>query len=888
MPEPAKIGAEKGTIMHVSGWMTAAVLSIFVAAPLHAQQQGDSAETDAETILVSATGRRAYLEHSPDAATVLNSPMLGASGVTDLRDVERLTPSLQATSGQSAATGTAFAIRGATTAGDNPGFEPAVGIYIDGVLRSRAGMALGDLPPLDRVEVLRGPQGTLFGRNATAGAIAVFTAPPEFRWRGYGEAQLGNYGLFALHAGATGPVGDTLALRLDGGLRRRDGYISDANSRRTINDLDRWNVRGQALFDSGNIRFRLIGDYAETQEQCCGVAIVSRGAFAPAIDAIAAGQGLVGIHDGPAQDRVQGVSPMRDYGERVGDGGISGQLDWELGAATLTSVTAWRDWRVTRNQDIDYSGIDRAYRDGFTSDVRDFTQEVRLRGSTAGGGLDWLIGGFFLDQRLRETDTVRLGRDGDRYVDAVLAGQLGAPPPQGIGIPAQFYGSYAVPTLTEVGAALQGLAPLPPGAVPLFGQLLYLQSPTLQAAAPPGSALFDYLNSPLAGSAAGQGNQDDRYRVDTRAVALFTHDIVHLTDQLSLTLGLRWDHETKRMTARIANDTGGCAFFTDADPRAALYRQAIRAADPDLYEGLFLLACNPAVNTEFNGDYADRRSDARLSGTVRIAWQADPRLLLYAGFSRGVKSGGYNLDQSGFDTAVLGGNGAQASDLGFGPEHADAWEVGIKFSPSPAIMVNLAGYVMDIHDAQALAFGGTSFSVLNVDSETAKGVEAEAILRPVPAVSLRLGYAWMDIRYDDENDFSGTPLTGLEGARVLNQPPHVVTIAASWSPPLGATMHALVHVDTRYQSAVEIDGYDRFTGRGVVRNPAYALVNARIGIGRDDGRWSVSLFVENLFDTYYHVTGLAIPEQPGAYAGFPGPPRFWGIALRSEFMGSRP
>ncbi|MBA15486.1 MAG: TonB-dependent receptor [Sphingomonas sp.] len=869
--------------MRVIGWAMVAAMPLFVAAPLHAQQRDDPAETDAETILVSATGRRAYLEHLPDAATVLNSPMLGASGVTDLRDVERLTPSLQATSGQSSATGTAFAIRGVTTAGDNPGFEPAVGIYIDGVLRSRAGTALGDLPPLERVEVLRGPQGTLFGRNTTAGAIAVFTAQPEFRWGGHGEVQFGNYDLFAARAGVTGPVSDTLALRIDAGRRRRDGYIRDANSDRAINDLDRWNLRGQALFVSGPLRFRLIGEYAETREQCCGVARVSGGAFAPAIDAISAGQGLVGIHDGPASDRAEAVSPGRDYGERVRDGGISGQLNWDLGGATLTSITAWRDWRVTRNQDIDYSGIDRAYRDGFSSEIRDFTQEVRLQGAAAGGAIDWLIGGFFLDQRLRETDTVRLGSDGNRYVDAVLASQLGAPPPQGIGIPAQFYGSYPVPTLTEVGAALQGLAPLPPGAMPLFGQLLYLQSPALQAAAPPGSALFDYLNSPLAGSVAGQGNQDDRYRVDTRAIALFTHDIVHLTDHVSLTLGLRWDHERKRMTARVANDTGGCAFFTDADPRAALYRQAIRAADPDLYEGLFLLACNPAVNTEFNGDYADRRSDDRVSGTARLAWQADPRLLLYAGFSRGVKSGGYNLDQSGFDTAVLGGNGPQASDLAFGPEHVDAWEAGIKISPSPAFAFNLAAYVMDIHDAQALVFGGTSFSVLNVDSETAKGVEAEAILRPAPALSLRLGYAWMDTRYDEENDFSGTPLAGLEGARVLNQPAQVVTVAASWRPSLGGTLRGLLHIDTRYQSAVEIDGYDRLTGRGVVRNPAYALVNARIGIGSDDGRWGIALLVENLTDTYYHVTGLAIPEQPGAYAGFPGPPRFWGVALRSGF-----
>ncbi|WP_206518571.1 TonB-dependent receptor [Stakelama tenebrarum] len=833
--------------------------------------------------MVSVTGRATPLEDLPAAVTVLVPLETERAGIVDVRGLERLVPSFQGTSGQSDAVGTFLSIRGITTASDNPGFEPAVGVYIDGVLRSRAGAALGDLPQLEHIELLRGPQGTLFGRNTTAGAISVFTVPPEFDWGGYGEVRFGNYNLFAAQTGLTGPVSDSVALRIDAGRRRRDGYVTDPNADRAFNDVDRWSLRGQALVESGAFRLRLIGDYSESDEQCCGVAIVSRGDFADAIDAIAAGQGLVDVYDGPASDRVQPASPARGYGERVRDGGVSSQVDWDLGDASLTTITAWRDWRVLRDQDVDYSGADRAYREDYRVRLRDFTQEVRLNGKAWDGRLDWLVGGFFLDQRLRHRDTIRLGADADAFVDAALGGQLAAPPPDGIGVPAQFYGSYPVPSLDQVGAALQGIAPLPSGSVPLFGQLLWLQSPALQAAAPPGSALFAYLNSPLAGSAEGQGNSGNRYHVDTRAFALFTHNIIALNDSVSLTLGMRWNRETKRLDARVLNDTAGCDFFTGADPRAAIYRDAIRAADPGLFEGLFLLACNPAVNSEFNGAYSDRRGESRLSGTARLAWRADPGLLLYAAYSRGTKSGGYNLDQSGFDSVVLGGDGAQARDLAFDSEHVDAWEVGAKVAPAPGVTINLAGYVMDIADAQDVVFTGRNFSVLNVAGKTAKGIEAEAMLRPARALSLRLGYAWMDSRYDGDNDFAGTPLAGMAGERVLNQPAHVATVAADWQPELGGGLHGLFHIDARYQSAVEIDGYDRLAGRGVVRNPGYALVNARIGIGGVDGTWQAALFVENLTDQYYHVTGLSVPEQPGAYAGFPGPPRFWGVTLRAGF-----
>ena len=143
-------------------------------------------------IVVTATRRNETVQSVPIAITAVGGELLENAGVQDIRGLEQLAPSVQTSTGQSSANGTTVYIRGITTAGDNPGFEPAVGIFIDGVYRARAGIAVAELPELERVEVLRGPQGTLFGRNTSAGALSIFTAQPQFDFGGYGELTYGN------------------------------------------------------------------------------------------------------------------------------------------------------------------------------------------------------------------------------------------------------------------------------------------------------------------------------------------------------------------------------------------------------------------------------------------------------------------------------------------------------------------------------------------------------------------------------------------------------------------------------------------------------------------------------------------------------------------------
>jgi iron complex outermembrane receptor protein len=870
--------------------LAATALTLCTATPAFAQDRTAPASADdgqiqdyksANDIVVTATRRNETVQDVPIAVTAIGPELLEEAGVDNVRDLEQLAPSLQSSTGQSSATGTTIYIRGITTGGDNPGFEPAVGVFIDGVFRARAGVAVSELPELERVEVLRGPQGTLFGRNTSAGALSVFTAQPQFETHGYVEGMYGNYNAYGVKGAITGPVSQSIALRLDAGYRKRNGYIRDANSDRSINNIDRWNVRGQALLDSGDVTFRLIGDYYQTDEQCCGAVSGVRGSLAPAIQAVAASRGRIGLYTGAPSDRVQAMSPNRDYGERVRDWGLSGELNWDLGAAKLTSITAYRDWRVLRNQDIDFSGIDRAYRDGYRSALQDFTQEVRLQGSALGGTLDWLVGGFYLKETNDLRDTVRFGQDANAYVDTIFSGS---------GF--QLFGSFGVPTLPQLGASLVGGPALPATVRPLLGQLLYLQNPfiapgvRLQQAAAANPALFALLTTPLPGNSAGQGNNNDDFRVKTNALALFTHNIINVTDQLSITLGARWNHESKDMTASINNNTGGCSTFYNTSVATQTYLALLRGAlGTTNYNNLFLLSCNPAVNTEFNGNYTDSFTDNEITGTAKIAYKISPRLLAYASYDHGYKSGGYNLDQATFDSRLLGGNGAQGSDLRFGAETVDAYELGFKASPSREFTLNVAAFYQDFYNLQSLVFAGNNFVVQNVPKSVSKGVELESTIRPSRDLTFQLGYSWISARYAASNNFTGTPLAGQEGRQFNNQPEHTVTVAATWTPPLTNGIDGLLHVDMRYNSEVNIPSGnpDPVTGRTALYNQGYPLIGASVGVKSANGRWKGEFFVENLTNQFYYITGFAVPEQTGNYAGYPGYPRFFGARVRVGF-----
>lgn len=852
---------------------TASAIALAVSSPAFAQEssQSDStatseAVTDDGEIVVTAQGRTQVAQDVPVAVAVVDAALIENAGISDVRGLRQLTPSLQTTTGQSSATGVVLSIRGIGTAGDNPGFEPAVGVFIDGVFRARAGLALADLPELERVEVLRGPQGTLFGRNTSAGALNIITARPKMEFGGYAEGSYGNYNEIELKGGLNVPVGEGFALRADGGYHKRDGFATDVNTGRRFNNLDRWFARGQALYENADLTIRVIGDYAETDEQCCIAIQTQVGRTGAAVNGLSALAGRVGIiaNNDPANRRVA-VTPGRDYGERVRDWGVSAEINYGFGDISLTSVTAYRDWQARRNQDIDFSGLDRAYRDNYRTGMTDFTQELRLQGTAWEGKLDWLVGGFYLNETLTLNDRIRLGTQANQYVDALFAAGTGCGP-----------GGACLSPLAPNGFQLFGSQPA--AAVPFFGAALALNPAfaPLVATAPAQFGPTAFLPTMV-----GAGQNNDAWRVKTQGFGIFTHNIVNFTDQLSLTVGARYNRETKKLTANLNATNPPCSALLPGGS-SGVFGAAFQAASPgttpatESLRDLRLLVCNPVVNPQFNGAYADERSEDEITGTARLAFKVNEDVLLFGAYSHGYKSGGYNLDRGGFLSTYFGGPGPRIEQIRFGKETVDAYELGLKTNFSRAFQLNVTGFYQDFNGYQNLRFEGSSFVTRQYDEVISKGVEIESVIRPHRDFTVNLAYTRLSAVVHDPVNAPDD-----DNRQLTNQPKNVVTASATWTPRISGDVGALFHVDARLNS--DANTINDIRGARATTNDSYVLVNARVGLDFMDGRFGVEAYVENLTNTYFNITSFPVPEQTGTFAVYPGTPRFYGVKAKVRF-----
>jgi iron complex outermembrane recepter protein len=337
---------------------TASGLALALGAALPALAQSDA--TVAE-LVVTAQKREQNLQDVPVVVTTLPQRQLQDAGVRDIKDLQVLAPGLSVTSSTSEAQ-TSARIRGVGTIGDNPGLESSVGTVVDGVYRARSGVAFGDLGELERVEILKGPQGTLFGKNTSAGVINVLTREPSFTFGADGELTFGNHGARGVAASVTGPIaGDVMAGRLYAAKRERDGFATvrtGAGPRTRTDDTDQnyYTVRGQLLIEPGaEFRVKVLADYSDRDEHCCVNFVTVPGPTAAIIDALAADAGLLR----PANPFSRVTYANRDMGSKITDKGVSAQVDWDVSPdVSLTSITAFREWRAENGSDIDFSSAD--------------------------------------------------------------------------------------------------------------------------------------------------------------------------------------------------------------------------------------------------------------------------------------------------------------------------------------------------------------------------------------------------------------------------------------------------------------------------------------------------------------------------------------------------
>lgn len=887
------------------------------ADPAAAVQADETQDVD---IVVTAQGREQVLADVPIAISAVTAQSLANSGANDIRQLNQLVPSLLVSSTGSEANGSAR-IRGIGTVGDNPGLESSVAVIIDGVYRSRSGIGLNELGEIDRIEVQRGPQGTLGGRNASAGVISIFSKKPSFDFGATGEATYGNYNFVRVGAGIDIPLSDTIATRVDGVYVSRDGFYRDPANNTDVNDRNRYFIRAQALYQpSADFSFRLIGDFTHREEKCCAATYVGptvnpyigdlNNLSSPLAPLQTTGNNIINVlRDlgqnvaafNPGYSRNISTTPGRSFAGVTEDKGISGEINWNFGDVKLTSITAYRDYSSAQGSDTDYSSVDILYRaaDGNSRrQFRTFSQELRLQGSLFDDKLDWLVGGYFANEDLTVTDNLRFGNQYGRFATCRIISGGG------------LAGLYS-PTNPSCVAPGVGPATLA-GATGASGADIVA-----------GFATLDGLNN--------RGTTLDRYTQNSRNYAAFTHNILHITSNLDLTIGARYTSENKRFTAAFGNDNTACttlqATLLDdlASPNATA--RALAGA-------LIGLGCQGNSSAELNGvGINSRRSEGQWSGTANLSWKPIDDLLLYGSFSRGYKAGGFNLDRSALKSPIatfasLGGAQALVNNLQFDPEIVNAYEIGAKYGTGP-LTITVAAFRQEFSNFQLNTFNGTVFLVQSINGCTSslaggdrdtsaatgacpagnvsygvlsQGVEFEGSLVPTRDVHIGLGLTYQSTKYRQNlvGSKAGAALDPalrkLPGDNLSNAPEITATASLAWTPPIGGTgLSGLFYVDSRLTGDYNT-GSDLFPQK---EQDGFVLVNGRIGLRGPKEQWSIEFWVQNLLDKDYAQVAFNSPFQAGTtsapfvdpqypggrqiFSQFLAEPRTFGVTVRGKF-----
>jgi outer membrane receptor protein involved in Fe transport len=832
-----------------------------------------------DDIIVTAQKREQNLQDVPIVVTSLSAETLQDAGVRDIKDLQILTPGMTVTSTSSEASTTAR-IRGVGTVGDNPGLESSVGVVIDGVYRSRNSVGFGDLGEMARIEVLKGPQGTLFGKNTSAGVINIITEAPSFTPEFGGELTFGNYGAMAASGSVSGPINDTLAFRLYAGRRVRDGFMTidtGDGPRPEVDDnnQDFGTVRGQLLWlPSDNVSFRLIGDFSRRDEYCCiGTQIRTANTY-PFIDGLSNGTGqrppAAGF--GPLPFLRTGYANRSSYQE-VTDRGVSLETNIDIPGinGALTSVTSWREWESTLAQDVDYTGADIAYRvnDGqYGFDVANLTQEIRLAGAT--DNLDWLIGLFATSEEIGRGDTWYFGSDYTPFLSFLLSASLNAANPA-LPISPNTIGCYTRP------GQISGLAPATVGFAQCLGS---------GGAAGGGGAGFT----------VGQGFRD-YYDQDSTSFAIFTNNTWSVTEQFDITLGLRYTLDDKSLQGLQTNVNGNGNACSAALGNSAAIGAVLGASTSSLL-GRF---CLPWSNSAYNNrGVSESFDDGELSGTIKAAFRLNPSILTYVSYARGYKSFGYNLDR------VQTGITPNAS-LFFPSEVVDSYEAGLKMTLlDRTLLLNATYFDQTFENFQLNTFLGTAFVVESIPELTSRGVDADMVwFTPVEGLSFQGGVTYTDAQYgvftaaDLSSPGNFAQLSLLPGARASFAPEWSATGSVNFDRSVGNGLRIGFSLAAKYMG-------DYNTGSDLLPyklQEAFTTMNGRFLIGTEDERWTAEFWVQNLTDEDYIQVAYNAPLQGSAfqstlqpngtffnpaldsqtYDAFLGQPRTYGATLRFKY-----
>ena len=809
------------------------------SAGVQADTRADADSDVVPEVTVTARHREESLQDVPLSVQAISGQTLELKNTVTLSDITAQTPGLFDQIGNPR--NTSIAIRGVgvtSSAGD--GLDNMVGVYFDGVYQGRPGMALQDLIDIDSFEVLRGPQGTLFGRNTEAGALNITTQKPTFTQSETIELTSGNYSFDQVKLILNGPITDSIAYRTvlfgtysDGWLPNHNApafataaadegiYAPTATSENRLNSQGRYGIRQKFLINaSDNLTLLLSGDWEREDDSTLAGSTELTQLFGPGswglnvttaqqtkvtegLNALANLRGFGGV-----QNWIPTVDPNTDIGnslERIHTTNSGGSItaDYKLGSATVTSITAGRAWYFFPPQDSDDSPLDIYYNAAISHDTQ-WSEELRLT-STDKGPIDWQTGFYFFYQDL---------------TDHFIVHQFGA------------------------------------DVIPLYNALI-------NYGAVSGTPIATSLIPQLTGSQIIENTH-----VQDHNEAVYGQGTWHITRDFSLTGGLRFTHDEK---------SGGSPVDLSNLP-AASRNAAITA-------GAAATLANYGVNGSTSGYplYA-RVGNNNVSGTVSLAYKVTPDVLAYATFSNGYQAAALNLNavvKTGIPAVV-------------NPSTTDNYEIGIKTTLlDQRLTFNIDAYQETLYGYQTtyaqIEPNGTILRyVANAGNVRSRGLEWDLTAAPGGGVQLDFDGSWNDAIFLWAPSVApppevSTPTYDATGKAAPDAPKVTLSLTPSWSHRIGE--HESFYTYAQYSFSSSFNSATNLSAYSIV--PSQFNLNLRAGLQLDDGKYDVSLYANNATDqrNIYSRGVLSIPTTSIYLAESQSlaPPVTYGITVRAKF-----
>ncbi|HEX7819186.1 MAG TPA: TonB-dependent receptor [Sphingobium sp.] len=737
-----------------------------------------------DDIVVTAQKRSENVRDVPLAISAFGGETLAKSNVVQLYDLQRLAPSLRVDLG-ARADKLRIVIRGVGSSGGTA-IEPSVATFLDGVYIPREGATTSAYLDIEAIEVLRGPQGTLFGRNASVGAINLRSAEPGNSMDGRLTAEYGTGERYKLDSFINLPVNDKLSLRFAAMGEIFNGlYINRADGNRVggVNTLSVRTSAKLALTDRLTDVLRIAYSSKQGNDINNMYALLPDSFPAGGLATYLARFATIGSRDIDLNPFDRKVNEF--INDRLDDTRFSAtnKLSWESASGfTVNLISAYQDWRNRQTGNYILSTQTQSMIQFGQADSESHSEELQLISpkDLLAGHLSFVGGLYYSHEKLRIGEAFQFKSD---LCNLVLR---------------------ANPLYTSCLAGTNGLA------------------------------------------------TNAQFHQKTDSIAAYGQATIHLVPAVDLTLGARWSQDKKT---------------------ALLDQQAIIAAGA-------LLVASETVPLTLKEDRPTYRAS--------LSWKPSDKALLFASYTTGFKSGGFN---SATSNVRLG----QTRKLD--PETVKSYEFGLKTSWFDRLLqLDVVAYRMDIANFQDRSFNGLAFVLQNAGDIRNKGVEIDAVLRPAKGLRFNANIAYLDsvfTSYPGGSNLPGLPGTqNLSGKRPTFTPKWSGSIGAEYAGGLGTTGWTwLARSDLSFTTRANIGGVNNADPNTVW--PSYALLGGRITVSSSDGKWSGSVFGQNLTDKGYCTS---VAYQPfgallGAIAGgqsalrcnVVGPPRTFGMALSRHF-----